>query len=69
MGGPIARQFAAARDGDFAGASAGAPARRGTPTRLSMADTIQSVFGGGADGSAAPDAVRAAYGRLKSMGL
>jgi hypothetical protein len=52
-------------DGDFAGASAG----RTTPTRLSMADTIQSVFGGGADGSAAPDAVRAAYGRLKSMGL
>lgn len=66
MGGPIARQFAAARDGDFAGASAGAGT---TPTRLSMADTIQNVFGGGSDGSAAPDAVRAAYGRLKSMGL
>jgi hypothetical protein len=34
-----------------------------------MADTLQNVFGGSGDGSAAPAAVRAAYGRLKSMGL
>lgn len=70
MGGPLSRQFAAARDGEFAGVSAGGSGAGGqVPARLSMADTIQNVFGGGADGSAAPDAVRAAYGRLKSMGL
>lgn len=73
MGGPLARQFAAARDGDFAGAAAGAGAGSGAgvdnaPTRLSMADTIESAFGG-ADNAATPAAVRAAYGRLKGMGL
>ncbi|WP_343613341.1 transglycosylase SLT domain-containing protein [Novosphingobium sp.] len=74
MGGPIARQFAAARDGDFAassgtGSGSGAGENGGGNTRLSMADTLQNVFGGSGDGSAAPAAVRAAYGRLKSMGL
>ncbi|WP_241126783.1 transglycosylase SLT domain-containing protein [Novosphingobium terrae] len=70
MGGPLARQFAAARDGDFAASSGnGSGAGDGGNTRLSMADTLQNVFGGGGDGSAAPAAVRAAYGRLKSMGL
>ncbi len=70
MGGPIARQFAAARDGDFAASSAGGSGSGdGGNTRLSMADTLQNVFGGSGDGNAAPAAVRAAYGRLKSMGL
>jgi hypothetical protein len=67
MGGPLARQFAAARDGNFAGAGVGAGTEN-APTRLSMADTIQNAFGG-ADSASAPSAVRAAYGRLKSMGL
>lgn len=74
MGGPLARQFAAARDGEFAGVAAGAGAGVGAgvdtpPTRLSMAETISNAFGGGGDGSSAPASVRAAYGRLKSMGL
>jgi len=69
MGGPLSRQFAAARDGDFAGVAAGAGAGVSTaPTRLSMADTIQNAFGGSGDG-ATPSSVRAAYDRLKGMGL
>lgn len=74
MGGPIARQFAAARDGVFAGVAgngAGAGAEGNLPggsTRLSMADTIQNAFGGG-DASSTPASVRAAYDRLKGMGL
>jgi hypothetical protein len=69
MGGPLARQFAAARDGDFAGTAAGSGAGvENPPTRLSMADTLESAFGG-ADNAATPASVRAAYGRLKGMGL
>jgi hypothetical protein len=33
-----------------------------------MADTIQNAFGG-SEGSSAPAAIRAAYDRLKGMGL
>jgi hypothetical protein len=60
-GGPIARQFAAARQE----ASADLPAGR------SMAETLQNVFAvAGADGQTrVPDTVRAAYGRLQQFGL
>jgi hypothetical protein len=60
-GGPIARQFAAARQ-EMAGAQ---------PTRSSMAETLQSTFAAaGPDGQArVPAFVRAAYGRLQQFGL
>lgn len=67
-GGPIAQEFAAA-------ASAGGN-RQGFAAGTSMADTLRDAFalgGGGAGssgaGGAAPDHVRAAYGRLRAMGM
>lgn len=61
-GGPIAREFHAARQ-ELAAASA--------PARQSMADTLRNTFGGsGGDGqSAVPAHVRAAYGQLKRFDL
>jgi len=57
--GPIARQFAAARQ-DMAGGA--------TTSTASMVDTLQAAFG--AEGSAStPDFVRSAYGRLRAFGL
>lgn len=75
VGGPIARQFAAARQemsvpgGSQASASAGdlaAPA-----ARPSMADTLRTAFAGTGTGSegAVPDFVRAAYGQFQKFGL
>jgi hypothetical protein len=60
-GGPIARQFAAARQ----------EASAGMPGRASMADTLKNAFAvAGPDGQASvPDSVRAAYGRLQQFGL
>ena len=64
-GGPIARQFAAARQEMSGGDGAGQQARP------SMADTLQTAFAvAGPDGQVrVPDAVRAAYGRLQQFGL
>lgn len=61
-GGPIARQFDAARQELASAAGAG---------RQSMADTLRNAFGGlGNEGqSAAPANVRAAYGQLKRFDL
>lgn len=60
-GGPIARQFHAARQ-EIAGAAAGG--------RPSMADTLRNTFGGTGDGQgSAPAHVRAAYGQLKRFDL
>jgi len=61
-GGPIARQFHAARQ-ELAAAAG--------PARQSMADTLRDTFGGSAgDGqSAVPAHVRAAYGQLKRFDL
>jgi hypothetical protein len=66
-GGPIARQFAAARQ-EMSGGGDGA----GSPqARPSMAETLQTAFAvAGPDGQVrVPDAVRAAYGRLQQFGL
>lgn len=60
-GGPVARQFHAARQelADVTG-----------PARRSMADTLRNAFGSGADGQAAvPANVRAAYSQLKRFDL
>jgi hypothetical protein len=60
-GGPIARQFEAARQ-----------AAAGNPTaRSSMADMLRNTFAvTGSDGQASvPDTIRAAYGRLQQFGL
>lgn len=61
-GGPIARQFHAARQELAATAGAGHP---------SMADTLRTAFGGttGDGPGAAPAHVRAAYGQLKRFDL
>jgi hypothetical protein len=59
-GGPIAREWAAAQ------------AEMGARVPASMADTLQSTFGGGAgggDAGGAPDFVRSAYDRFKSFGM
>lgn len=60
-GGPIARQFHAARQEADAGA----------PARSSMADTLRNTFGGSSGDSpgSAPAHVRAAYGQLKRFDL
>jgi hypothetical protein len=65
-GGPIARQFAAARQEAAGGQTAG-----GQPARASMADTLRTAFAvTSPDGQASvPDSVRAAYGRLRQFGL
>ena len=61
-GGPVARQFAAARQ-EMSGAL--------PPGRASMADTLRTAFSvAGNDGqSNAPAHVRAAYGQLQKFGL
>jgi hypothetical protein len=61
-GGPIAREFHAARE-ELAATAA--------PARRSMAETLRNAFGaGGDDGRAAvPANVRAAYGQLKRFDL
>jgi hypothetical protein len=60
-GGPIARQFAAARQ----------EAAHSLPPRPSMAETLRTAFAvQGPDGqTSVPDTVRAAYGRLQQFGL
>lgn len=72
--GSVGQEFNA-RQGQKPGATPGATpgtapgaATRATPQRVSMADTLRSAFDLG-DGSAAPGHVRAAYGRLRAMGL
>ncbi len=56
-GGPIAREFAAL-------------AQSTAPGRSSMADTLQSAFGlADAGDGAVPAAVRAAYGRIRALGM
>lgn len=57
QGGPLAQEFSAMQ--------AASPA---SPSR-SMADTLQSAFGLGADNGATPEFVRNAYGRLRSLGM
>jgi hypothetical protein len=66
IGGPIARQFAAARQEAAGGQTSG-----GQPVRASMADTLRTAFAvTSSDGQASvPDSVRAAYGRLQQFGL
>lgn len=60
-GGPVARQFHAARQ---------ELAQVAGPARQSMADTLRNTFGAGADGqSSAPAHVREAYGQLKRFDL
>jgi len=60
-GGPIARQFHAARQ-ELAATTA--------PGRQSMADTLRNAFGASGDGSSSvPAHVRAAYGQLKRFDL
>ncbi len=72
-GGPIARQFAAARQEVSGGLPApSAPAWPSAPVaRLSMADTLRTAFAGAGDGgqAAVPDFVRAAYGQFKQFGM
>jgi hypothetical protein len=60
-GGPIARQFAAARQ----------EAADGAATRSSMADTLRNAFAvAGPDGQTnVPDSIRAAYGQLQKFGF
>jgi hypothetical protein len=60
-GGPIARQFAAARQ----------EAAAALPGRTSMADTLRNAFAvAGPDGQThVPDSIRAAYGRLQQFGM
>lgn len=59
-GGPLARQFAAARQ-----------EMTDLPTRRSMADTLQSAFAATSPGGAAsvPANIRAAYGQLQKFGM
>lgn len=60
-GGPVARQFHAARQ---------ELAQVAGPARQSMADTLRNTFGAGSDGQAAvPAHVREAYGQLKRFDL
>lgn len=56
-GGPLSREFSAMQ--------AAAPAA----SSHSMADTLQSTFGLGAENGATPEFVRNAYGRLRALGL
>jgi hypothetical protein len=67
-GGPIARQFAAARQ-----EMAGGPAGNGTGSggHTSMADTLRTAFAvtGGDGQSNVPAHVRAAYGQLQKFGM
>lgn len=60
--GPVGQEFHAGQ------AQASGPATRATPQRVSMADTLRSAFDLG-DASATPGHVRAAYGRLRAMGM
>lgn len=76
VGGPIARQFAAARQeisgpagspaSSYSGGDMAAPA-----ARPSMADTLRNAFAGtGGEGQGnVPDFVRAAYGQFQKFGL
>jgi hypothetical protein len=76
VGGPIARQFAAARQdmsapaGSQAASSSAGDLRSPAP-RPSMADTLRTAFAGagGEGGAAVPDFVRAAYGQFQKFGL
>ena len=66
-GGPLARQFAAVRDRQFAGfAGAG-----GDQPTLSMSETLASGFANSAEatGGNTPDFVRTAYARIRALGL
>jgi len=56
-GGPLSREFNAMQ--------AAAPAA----SAHSMADTLQSAFGLGAENGATPEFVRNAYGRLRALGM
>ncbi|WCT76882.1 transglycosylase SLT domain-containing protein [Novosphingobium humi] len=56
-GGPLSREFSAMQ--------AAAPAA----SSHSMADTLQSAFGLGAENGATPEFVRNAYGRLRALGM
>lgn len=56
-GGPLSREFNAMQ--------AAAPAA----SSHSMADTLQSAFGLGAENGATPEFVRNAYGRLRALGM
>lgn len=58
MGGPLAQEFAAAA------AAAGNP-----PPAGSMADTLAATFGLGEGAAPVPDHVRAAYGRIRALGM
>lgn len=68
-GGPLARQFAAARDQGFAALAGGAG--QTAVSAPSMADTLAQGFGLGAEttGSTMPEAVRVAYARIRAAGL
>jgi hypothetical protein len=71
-GGPIAREFAAARSAGGNTLPAPSPATTSfasTPSASSMSDTLHATFSLGGTGGAAPDFVRAAYGRLRALGL
>lgn len=65
-GGPIARQFAAARQ-----EMSGGPSGGGQPARRSMADTLRTAFAvsDGEGGASVPAHVRTAYGQLQKFGL
>jgi len=56
-GGPLSREFSAV--------AAASPAN----SSRSMADTLQSAFGLGAENGATPEFVRNAYGRLRALGM
>lgn len=75
VGGPIARQFAAARQ-EMSGPAASPVSSSGgammaPATRPSMADTLRTAFAGtgGEAPGAVPDFVRAAYGQFQKFGL
>ena len=63
-GGPIAREFQAAR------AAQAAQAAAATPTaRTSMAETLRSAFGAGGPSAETPEFVRNAYAKLQAFNL
>ena len=70
-GGPLARQFAAARDSDFAAIAGQGAASSGLAPTTAMSDTLRNGFAMGAEmtGGAMPDAVRTAYARFRAIGL
>lgn len=70
-GGPLSREFNAMQSAASAAASSAAPSgmSASAPGSRSMADTLQSAFGLGADNGAAPEFVRNAYGRLRALGM